>query len=500
MKKIVLVLIMMILLISACTNINVNNNDLNTDNENDNATNDNEVIENPITNDEIDRSKYLTGEIITDGVYTYPSKGFGILYFVPDEESSEIIKEKYKFTEESLQLKYNDVTKVENLPKELGIFKVKVDIDLNQKGRSFILNDIKLTDNIGTVLYEGKTYDTNELDENVKVKDKACGLIVKWIFRDEETGGIQIRFAGEIESEGYYSISNDLMYGESIGRIYFDQEYFDNIPFIASEIRNKFSFFKTNELFDELQNYSSFGNGRFKTSNFLLIYNIGMGRPVSEYLTEIISLDENYKDMFIFDKDKHIELVSSGKDFVIVSIANYDENQNNISTDYYYINKNNPEKIFLFSSEGYNYDLNIVANENEFIMATNGFNYTTGKSENAHAIIFKITESGVLNTKVEGLSIDVNKIDDNAIGYNMQGFISDVTIENNNVIITLADIKMKKEDELAFGNLPSEVNILIADYNKNGPDISVGDKIMINCKQTIDKALYSFGDDISLRN
>ena len=44
-------------------------NDLNTDNQNDN-----EIIENPITNDEIDRSKYLTGEIITDGVYTYPSK------------------------------------------------------------------------------------------------------------------------------------------------------------------------------------------------------------------------------------------------------------------------------------------------------------------------------------------------------------------------------------------------------------------------------------------
>ncbi|MGD9567860.1 MAG: hypothetical protein AB7V48_05985 [Sedimentibacter sp.] len=59
---------------------------------------------------------------------------------------------------------------------------------------------------------------------------------------------------------------------------------------------------------------------------------------------------------------------------------------------------------------------------------------------------------------------------------------------------------MKKEDELSFGNSPSEVSILIADYNNNGPYINVGDKIMINCKYTIDKVLYSFGDDISLRN
>ena len=59
---------------------------------------------------------------------------------------------------------------------------------------------------------------------------------------------------------------------------------------------------------------------------------------------------------------------------------------------------------------------------------------------------------------------------------------------------------MKKEDELAFGDSPSEVNILIADYNNNGPYISVDDNIMINCKYTIDKALYSYGDDISIRN
>lgn len=81
----------------------------------------------------------------------------------------------------------------------------------------------------------------------------------------------------------------------------------------------------------------------------------------------------------------------------------------------------------------------------------------------------------------------------------MKGYISDININENNVVITLTDIKMKKEDELAFGNSPSEVDILIADYNKNGPCISIGDRIMINCKYTVDKILYSFGDDISLR-
>ena len=337
------------------------------------------------------------------------------------------------------------------------------------------------------------------MDDNVKVKDNVCGLIVKWIYRDEVDGGIQIRFAGEITSEGYYFVYYDEMYEENRGSIRFEEEYFNNIPFYGEKGFNNFSFFKTNELFDELQNFSSFGKGKFKTSNYLLVYNIGMGRPVSDKLTEIISLDEAYKNMFIFDKNTYVGLADKAKDFIIVSSANYDENQNHISTDYYYINKNNPDKVFLFSSGNNNYVLKVAANENEFIMSTDGYNYTTGENDGGHVIIFKITESGVESKRLEGLSIDSNKIDNNAIGYNMQGFISDIKINGSNVVITLADIKMKKEDELAFGNSPSEVDILIADYNNNGPYISIGDRIMINCKYTVDKILYSSGDDISLR-
>lgn len=399
MKKIIIVLIMVILLITTCTNTNGDDSDLSTDNENDNMIKDNEIIEKPRVNDDIDISEYLTGEIITDGIYTYPSKGFGIIYFVPDKESSKIIKEKYNVTGESLQLKYDDFKMVEKLPKELGIYKVKVNIKLHKQ---LVLNDIQLTDKIGTVVYKGRIYETNELDENVKVKDNICGLIIKWIFRDDE-GGLQILFAGEIESEGYYSISNDLMYSESIGRVYFDEEYTENIPYFVGEKRTNFSFFKTNELFDELQSFSSFGKGRFKTSNYLLIYNIGMGRPVSEKLTEIIFLDEDYKDMFIFDENRYLSIVGDSKEFIIVSLANYDDNQNNISTDYYYVNKNNPEKLFLFSSNGYNYEFKSGANENDFILSTDGYNYIKGENNKAHIIKLTVIENRVVSERIEDL-------------------------------------------------------------------------------------------------
>lgn len=403
MKKIILAVIMLTLLITGCTNNNGDNNNLNTDNEIDSTIKENEVIEIPNAEEEIDRSEYLTGEIITDGYYSFPlNHARGIIYFVPDEESSEIIKEKYNYSAESFLLFYNDIAKVENLPQELGIYKIKVKAQWNNKGKSFVINDIQLTDKIGTVLYEGKVYETNELDENVKVKDKVCGLIVKWISRDKETDGIQIRFAGEIENEGYYSIYHSEMYNDNIGIIYFNEAKQSNIPFIASEKRTNFSFFKTNELFDKLQNFSSFGKGKFKTTNYQLVYNIGMGRSPSDYLTEIVSLDEAYKDMFIFDRYKHIEIVAENKELFIVSLASYDERFNPLSTDFYYIYKNEPEKILLYSSGvGYRYEPKPSANENEFILSSDGYNYMTGNNDKGHIITFKISDNGVVTKKIE---------------------------------------------------------------------------------------------------
>lgn len=178
MKKIIIIITMLILLVTACSDRNVNTNE-NTENINNNTVDIDEKDKSD-ANDNIDRTEYLTGEIITDGIYNHPSNHKGIIYFVPDEESSIIIKEKYDAAAESFQLVYDDMSKVKNLPKELGIFKVKVDIDWNEKGRSFLLNDIQLTDKIGTVTYTGKTYETNELDENVKVKDEVCEFPTWW--------------------------------------------------------------------------------------------------------------------------------------------------------------------------------------------------------------------------------------------------------------------------------------------------------------------------------
>lgn len=499
MKKGILIVIMLSLLIAACTRSG--GNSTNTDNLNENIVDG--VEEKNSSGDEIDRSEYLTGEIITDGVYTYPSKGFGIIYFVPDEESGKIMKEKYNESPESFPLLYNDMSIVESLPQESGIYKVKLSMESKEDYNWLMLKDIQLTDEIGTVLYEGKNYETNELDENVKVKDKVCGLIVKWISRDD-AGGIEIRFAGELESEGYYFINYDLMYDDNVGMIYFDEENFNNIPFYGERGFNNFYFIRTNDLFDELQNFSSFGKGKFKTINYHLVYNIGMGRDPSDYLSEIISLDEAYKNMFIFNKNKYVGGINTGEGFIIVASAEYDENQNHISTDYYYVSNNNPEKLFLFSSGSYKYHLKVVVNENEFVMSTDGYNYITGENDNSHIIIFKITESGVETKVVEDLGIESDKIDNDGISYNMQGNIYDIKISENTVIITLTDIKMKQEDALAFGktlNAGDTIDILIADNNKSGPYISIGDKIMINCKYTIDKEfLYSFGAEIGIRN
>jgi len=500
MKKIIIIIIMLILLVTACVDNTIKKTDADNDNLNNNISEKTENIKKPDLNDDIDRTEYLTGEIITDGIYDHPTNHQGNIYFVPDEESSKIIKQKYDAAAESFILVYDDMSKVENLPQELGIFKVIVKIDWNEKGRTFLIKDIQLTDKIGTVTYEGKTYETNELDENVKVKDKVCGLIVKWISKDKDVGGIQIRFAGEIESEGYFSINYSEMYDDNLGRIHFDEEYFDNIPMYVEKRFNNFYFAKSNELFDQLKNFSSFGRGRFKTSNYHLVYNIGMGRSASDYLTEIISLDESYRNMFEFDKYKYVDRIGVNKDFVIVSSSNYNDKFNYLSADLYYVNKNKPGKIFLFNSLGYDYELRLTATENEFILSTNGYNRYTGEQNEEHSIICKITEDGVITEKTEGISISLDKIDDNGQGFNMQGYITDIKINGNKVIMSIKDVKMKEQDTIAFGkalNKDDLINILIIDNNSSGPVINVGDKIAVSCRYTIDKEiLYTIGADI----
>lgn len=395
MNRVVFALLISIALLSSCSvpnNSNIESNIITKDNDKEK-----ENVQEKIDN-EIDRTEYLTGEIITDGNYNYPTGGIGILYFVPDEESRKIIEEKFDISDESILLMYDDVSITSNMPSELGIYKVRVKIEKDNVYNYILLNDIQLTDKIGTVSYEGKTYETNELDENVKVKDKVCGLIVKWINRFED--GIIIRFAGEIETEGYYFINYNEMYNGNIGSIYFDEQYYKNIPMYKQKGQNNFAFSKTNELFDELEEFSSFGRGRFRNTNYQLVYNIGMGRDPAEYLTEIISLDEDYRDMFELEKNKYVGIAGMTEDFVIISSAYYDENYNFINEDYYYINKNKPKKIFLFSSDKcYNYKLKETSNYDEFILSSDGFNHMTGEQNEAHNIIFKVTEDGQIINK-----------------------------------------------------------------------------------------------------
>ena len=134
-----------------------------------------EQTESESSENEIDRSEYLTGEIITDGDYSIIEEwGFDEITFIPDEESLIIIKD--KFGEKiRYNLAYNDLDKVSELPDRLGIYKVKVKVDKIDNYGYLVIDDILLTDKIGTVSYEGKTFEGNDLDDTVEVKDRING-------------------------------------------------------------------------------------------------------------------------------------------------------------------------------------------------------------------------------------------------------------------------------------------------------------------------------------
>ncbi len=388
-RKLFLLFIILSLLIASCTN-NTQTYDAN-----------NEANEDKL---EIDRTEYLTGEMITDGDYEISSNRIGGFYFVPDKESREIIEDKYGtydlyyLDDESYLLYYDDISVTEDLPDELGIYKVRVKFDLKEiyNYKRFGIIDVELTDNIGTILYEGKNYETNNLDLDVKVKDRVCGLVVDSVdrFGDE---GFRVSFCGEIETEGYYNIFYGEMHERNLGHIYYDEKYENNVPMMMGESNNNqlFYFVNKEELFNELENYSSFGRGKFKISNFHIVYKHGMGREPSEILTEIVSLDEGFKNMFEIKDKAKTSLMGYNDDFAIVSnIAEYDENNYAKSFNYYYINKNNPKKEYLLTAEDY-YVLDDVINDKEFSLKSEGYNEITGFYGVLNKIKCKITDQGV---------------------------------------------------------------------------------------------------------
>ena len=395
MKKFVLLILMLTLLIVSCTN-NAQKNAEEVDTECEPEGIPDEALE-------IDRTEFLTGEIITDGNYEISSSGIGNICFVPDKESREIIAKRYDtydlyyLNNESYFLYYDNISVTGGLPDELGIYKARVKFDLRNiyNYDRFNLIDINLVDNIGTILYEGKEYETNNLDLDVKVKDRVLGLIVDSVDKFGG-GGFRVGFCGEIETEGYYNIAYSETHGSKLGIIYYDEIYAENVPMMMGESNNKqlFYFDSKEELVSQLLDYSSFGRGRFKISNFYIVYNHGMGREPSEILTEIVSLDEGFKNMFDVKEKAVLSLRGYNENFAIVSgTAEYDENNYAKSYDYYYINKNNPKKEYLLTSEDY-YILGDVISETEFSLITEGYNQTTDSYGVVNKIKCKITDKG----------------------------------------------------------------------------------------------------------
>ncbi len=403
MKKVILIVTLLLLIVIGCSNKS-QDTDIN-DQQIVNIKEEDSIMEEPNEQQtnikEIDRSEYFTGEIITDGNYFISEYGYGGIWFVPDIESREIIQDKYDesglffLNDESYYLNYDNISVAENLPNELGIYKVKVKFDVKSDSyKKFNIIDIQLTDSIGTV-YEGKTYNTNNLDFEVKVKDRVCGLIVNFVDRMEKEG-IRIGFTGEIETEGYYNISYSEMYDSNFGKIYYDEKSSDNVPIFNGErAQSDFYFTGKEELFNELEGFSSFGRGKFKTSNFILIYNYGIERAPSDVLTEIISLDENYKDMFVINDKDSPYVKGYTDDFAILAYIKYEDGIYPSTLDYYYINTNNPEKTFMFTT-GYYYDLKEAINENEFILSSNGYNVETGYDDKPHEIKCIIENQSVI--------------------------------------------------------------------------------------------------------
>lgn len=374
---------------------------INTNNSNASAE---KQTEEPVSGTDIERTEYLTGEIITDGLYNiYEPMGYSTFCFIPDKESLEIMKGKYR--EKSYYgLAYDSLDEVKNLPKELGIYKVKVKIEKENDYGYLFIDKIELTDNIGTVIYEGKTFETNDIDDTVEIKDRAGGLIVDHLIKTDD-GGLVVGFAGEIECEGYYLIDprDNEVFECKTGHIYFDKESREKLPTVYGEGNTFYGWFSDrNEAFNKLQSHSLFGRGKFKTAGYFLIYNYGMGPGPGTVITEIISLDENYKDILTYEENTYLELECNTDDFAIVASTKYGDNYEHISTDYYYINRKKPEKIYLFSSDRYDYKVSVMKNEYEFTLITGGLNMSTGNTEEAHSIICKITEQGVYAEKIIG--------------------------------------------------------------------------------------------------
>lgn len=343
MKKFKIFIVLLILLTACTNNVNNTNNDLI-----DNAGVEKESKENSNEGAEVDRTGTLSGEIISDGIYG--KSGKYVIYFIPDKETRLFIYKDHPLgIGESFMLQFEDISVIKDIPKELGVYKVEVEADFSGKWTAD-LKSVKLTDDIGTVEYEGKTYETNDLDENVQPKDSVCGLIVENV-RRFDGGGVIISFAGEIESGGYYNVypGGDVFQYNKVGEIIVEKEYLKNFPTYKGK-GNNFSvwFTETNELYEELANFSAIGRGKFKSSNYYLVYNYGIGAGPGEILSEIVSLDEKYKGLFEYNENE-IRIMEFDDDYLI-AVENKIDGLEVTESTYYFVALGEFSKIKIASS------------------------------------------------------------------------------------------------------------------------------------------------------
>ena len=360
MKKLLL-FVAILLLFTSCTK----QTEINIDTE--------EPIKEPleIEIEDIKQPTRYTGEIISDGFFGDK----GRIYFVPDKETRELLKNEYPYpidAGESIPLEYDVIDIIKDLPKELGIYKVEVEADYKTGNITSKLKAIKLTEEIGTVEYEGKEYPTNELDETVTAKDRVCGLIVSNV-RKFDDGGIMIEFEGEIESEGFYNVypGGEFFNYKRIGRIVPDGESVKNFPsYKGTGVNNNFSvyFSETNELYQQLVEHAAIGRGKFKSIGYDIVYNYGGGVPPKEILTEIISLDENYKGLFPYDDNSITRTLVNEKNkykggfmdkyAIVYNTTDINDYRNEpTKRDYYFFGYDELSKIKILSSDEFYYGL-----------------------------------------------------------------------------------------------------------------------------------------------
>ena len=402
MKKLILFAAILLLLTSCSKQINTVEPDVT------------EPVTEPEEDNETEPVRY-TGEIITDGFYG----NSGRIYFVPDKETRELLKNEYPFSinaGESIPLDYEGMSIAENLPRELGIYKVEVDADYNTGNIFSKLKAINLTEEIGTVEYEGKEYPTNELDETVNAKDRVCGLIVSNV-RKFDDGGAMIEFEGEIESEGFYNVfpGGEIFEYKRLGRIVPDGESLKNFPsYKGTGVENNFSvfFIESNELYQKLAEHSAIGRGKFKTIGYDIVYNFGGGVYPKEELTEIISLDENYKGMFAYDNNSTtMPLANEETKYKAGFMDKYaiilspDKHENGNSTvSYYFLGYDELSKIKIPTLDGSYYRY-----EGESGHKPERFKLITGSdSEKPHSIDFKYFDKNSSSNGKDSLWINYN--------------------------------------------------------------------------------------------